>query len=178
MCVIFVFTHCMFMHTYGSMFTLCVCIHVSVSRCQILYVWAVRGCWNEGEPDESSKVPSLPHGCSHSCSPRTGSWESSRDREDWARGQDAPLPGEVKEHMSSLLGITYTSEMGFNASCFSLTRFGTKEPDSPSLVCTAQVFIPCCKLGNIGYTVVIDTNRLLVVFKMIIMSSNNCRYLG
>lgn len=115
-------------------------------------VWAVRGCWNEGEPDESSEVLCLPHGCSRSCSPRTGNWESSRDWGDWARGQDAPLPGEVKEHMSSLLGITYMSKMGFTASCFSLTRFGTKEPDSPSLVCTGQEFSPCCNLGNSCYS--------------------------
>lgn len=130
----------------------CIPVHVSVPICQIRCVWAVRGSWDEGEPDESSEALSLPHGCSHSCSPRTGSWESSRDRGDWARGQDTPLPGEVKEHMSSLLGITYTREMGFTASCFSLTRFGTKEPDSPSLVCAGQEFSPGCNQGNSDYS--------------------------
>lgn len=145
-----VFTYFMFMNTYGNVFRLCVCIHVSMSMCQIWCVWAVRSCWNEREPDESSEALSLPHACSHSYSPRTGSWESSRDRGDWARGQNTPLPGEVKEHMSSLLGITYTREMGFTASCFSLSRFGTKKPDSPSLVCTGQEFSPYCSLGNSG----------------------------
>lgn len=58
--------------------------------------------------------------------------------------------------------------MGFTASCFSLTRIATKEPDNPSLICTGQELSPCCNLQNtisivIIISIVIDINPLMMV---------------